>query len=385
MIVLTSKFPFFGQDFRFIQRVNGKTWKSMKEDSIIQSLYRSKQSPTDDCFLWNKNRLVTTDSMSEGTHFRHDWSSPEEIAWKLVEINASDIGASGGVPKICFLNLGLSQLSSKESWINRFAKSLNDRLDLYKILLAGGDTFSSPHTVLSLTMIGELKEGYTYWNRSEAKPGDRLYITGSLGLSSLGYKFLSQGFSRPRENEKAGLHLEHKENASDYLKFQSITKHITPLSRHILIPELQKFKITSCMDITDGLVQDATRLAKTSSVSLEIEINHLPEFSEFIQYMEVDELITSGEELELLFTSRDAIPSSILGIPITCIGRVGMQEYSNISNSSESKSKNLNLNSDLKNDLPEDKNSDSPNVHFYRDGKLYLPQSKGFIHFQENE
>ncbi len=62
--------------------------------------------PSDDCYFLAPDRLVTTDSLAEGTHFRNDWSTPEDLAWKLVEVNVSDIISSGGIPDLAFLNFG---------------------------------------------------------------------------------------------------------------------------------------------------------------------------------------------------------------------------------------------------------------------------------------
>lgn len=86
----------------------------MKEEAIIRKLYPRGLEEVDDCF-YDGERLYSTDSLVEGTHFLHEWSSPKDIAIKLIETNISDIISSGGYPDFCFLNLGLSNLSKKKT------------------------------------------------------------------------------------------------------------------------------------------------------------------------------------------------------------------------------------------------------------------------------
>jgi thiamine-monophosphate kinase len=88
----------------------------LKEDRIISLFAEAEPTTWDDCARIG-NFLITTDSMVEGNHFRLDWSSPEDLANKLIQVNFSDIASSGGQPKYCLLNLGLSEISSSQEWI----------------------------------------------------------------------------------------------------------------------------------------------------------------------------------------------------------------------------------------------------------------------------
>ncbi|XDD43937.1 thiamine-phosphate kinase [Leptospira sp. WS60.C2] len=302
----------------------------MKESEIIRSLFGKTPPPEDDCYFLAPGRLVTTDSLSEGTHFLHEWSSPEILARKLVEVNVSDITASGGVPRECFLNLGLSPYSRKKEWVLAFAKSLRSSLYEYGMKLAGGDTFSSPTTQLTLTVVGAVK---TPWLRSGGKPGDYLYVTGDLGQSLLGYHGLKHNKKQPKYKE-------------------AIKRHLLPKSRQILQKPLSKYRIHACMDVTDGLIQDAERLAIASHGKLILEVESVPLHPFAVQELGVDACLGSGEELELLFLSPDILPNQIESIPVTMIGRF---------------------------------EKGKPRTKFLREGKTYRPKTKGFLHFKEEE
>ncbi|PJZ85718.1 thiamine-phosphate kinase [Leptospira harrisiae] len=302
----------------------------MKESEIIRTLFGTTPPPEDDCYFLAPNRLVTTDSLSEGTHFLHYWSSPEILAKKLVEVNVSDIVASGGTPNECFLNLGLSPLSRKKEWIRRFSKELRKSLDQYGMKLAGGDTFSSPTTQLALTVVGTVEKP---WLRSGGKTGDYLYLTGSLGLSQLGYKTL-------------------KKKSKDKIYKEAVERHLSPKSRYVILNHLKNFKIHACMDITDGLIQDAERLALTSKGRLKIQIESVPLHPLALKELGLDLCLGSGEELELLFLSPEILPTKLAGISVTMIGKL---------------------------------NQGKPGVTLQKDGKTYIPKSRGFFHFSEEE
>lgn len=302
----------------------------MKESEIIRTLFGTTPPPEDDCYFLAPNRLVTTDSLSEGTHFLHEWSSAPILARKLVEVNVSDITASGGRPKECFLNLGLSPLSRKKEWIRAFSKELRKSLEQYGMKLVGGDTFSASKTQLTLTVVGTVEKP---WLRSGGKPGDYLYITGSLGKSQLGLHVL-------------------KKKTKDKRYQETIAHHLSPKSRYAILNSLKKFQIHACMDITDGLIQDAERLATTSKGKLKIQVESIPLDPLALSELGFDLCLGSGEELELLFLSPEILPTELAGIPVTMVGKL---------------------------------EKGKPGVQFRKGGKIYVPKSRGFLHFTEEE
>ncbi|MBM9502410.1 thiamine-phosphate kinase [Leptospira sp. 201903071] len=274
---------------------------NLKESEIIRTLYPPGSVQTDDCYLDEEGRIYTTDTISEGTHFRTEWSGPREIAKKLVEVNVSDIAAGGGVPTKAFLNLGLSAKYSKEEWILPFSETLSEILSSYGISLCGGDTYRSPSLNLTLTLVGTTA---LPWKRSGGKKGDFLYLSGSVGLSQLGYKILNEDLKVPEP-----------------LRNLSLEKHLSPKARLNVAQELSKnFPVSSCMDLTDGLLQDLPKLAASSELGLEIFLEKIPLIDGTSSFLSLGEALSSGEELELLFLSPKELPNTLCGIPITKIG-----------------------------------------------------------------
>lgn len=304
----------------------------MKESEILQTLFGREALPEDDCHFIPPNTLVTTDSLVEGTHFLHKWSSPKILAEKLIEVNVSDIAASGGVPNICFLNLGLSDHSKQKAWVQEFSKTLQKRLKSYGIKLVGGDTFYSKNTHLTLTVFGSTEYP---WFRTGGEEGDTLYLTGAIGDSELGLTAL--------QSQKKGKIWE-----------KAKSKHLTPKSRLRLVPLLQNFKIHACMDLTDGLLQDTEKLAKASSGFLEIQVEKIPHSLLAKKHLGWDGILRSGEELEFLLLTKDNLPSQIDGTKVTPIGKFQKAK---------------------RNKKPRSR------VNFMLDGKIYKPQGLGFSHF----
>ncbi|MBM9577696.1 thiamine-monophosphate kinase [Leptospira sp. 201903070] len=274
---------------------------NLKESEIIRALYPPESLQTDDCYLDEEGRIYTTDTICEGTHFRIEWSGPREIAKKLVEVNVSDIAAGGGVPTKAFLNLGLSPEFSKEEWILPFSQSLETTLSSYGITLCGGDTYRSPSLNLTLTLVGT---STLPWKRSGGKLGDFLYLSGAVGLSQLGYKILNEGLSVPEP-----------------LRSLSLEKHLSPKARLKVAQELSRnFPVSSCMDLTDGLLQDLPKLSASSELGLEIFLERIPSPEGILSFLSLEEVLSSGEELELLFLSPFELPNTLAGISITKIG-----------------------------------------------------------------
>lgn len=300
----------------------------MDENHIIRKLFGEKAVPLDDCYFFPPGLLVTTDSLAEGTHFKLQWSTPTQIADKLVEVNVSDIIASGGRPEDCFLNLGLSKETQTVSWLEEFTESFRRSLEKHQIYLRGGDTFFSQTTVLSLTVLGRAER---VWDRTQAIVGDSIYLTGPVGASSLGLEALRHNW---KEEEWQ----------------PAIQKHLSPKSRRDLAQALSNKEIHACMDITDGLVQDLEKLAQASKVNLKIEIEAVPMDPLARRVLGLDACLSSGEELELVFTTNVQNEQFFFDLGIKKIGKVCSGE---------------------------------PKVEYYRDGRLYFPQNRGYIHFLE--
>jgi len=268
---------------------------------------------TDDVALMTptagKQLVLTTDAMTAGIHFFAD-DAPASIAQKLLRVNLSDLAAKGAVPRGYLLSL-LMPSNVSEEWIEGFVTGLLSDQTRYGCHLYGGDTsrIDGPLTA-SITAIGEVSHGEIL-RRNGAQIGDMLYMTGGVGNAALGLKI--------REGK-----LEENEYLLDrYL-------HPTP---QLEVGQKLIGIATSCMDISDGLVQDAGHLAKASGVAITLNTSQLTLSREARDILNRDDayfplMLTGGDDYELLFTAPLDAQDRLISlseqteVTITAIGAV---------------------------------------------------------------
>src|SRR6516165_7826574 len=140
----------------------------------------------DDCAILDVPRghevLVTTDFSLEDTHFRREWHPPESVGHRCLARGLSDIAAMGGIPRAAFLSLALPA-NLPQSWVDEFIRGFLKLARRYSVTLAGGDTAQSPDGILAdIVVIGSVPKGKAIL-RSGARPGDIIYVSGTLGAS----------------------------------------------------------------------------------------------------------------------------------------------------------------------------------------------------------
>src|SRR5580700_4438207 len=254
--------------------------------------------------------LVTTDFSLEGIHFRRDWHSPESVGHRCLARGLSDIAAMGGEPVAAFLSLALPR-KFPQSWVSRFARSLIKLAEKYQVTLAGGDTSESPNGILAdIIVLGTAPKGDDGL-RSEARPGDRIYVSGELGGSAAAVWKMQ---TKPKQ----------KLNPREY------QRHFFPEPRVELGRILREKGLASAMiDTSDGLSTDLAHICEESGVGAEVEAESIPRASVGKPSREVDLqfALHGGEDYELLFTVPygKTIPSRIAGIPIARIGHITRQ------------------------------------------------------------
>ena len=247
----------------------------------------------DDCAVYpvksGMKEVISTDALVEDIHFKLSTTKPEALGRKALSVSLSDIAAMGGTPKRVLVTLGLPKKISVP-FLDKLYSGFNEICNQFKVELAGGDTVSSPKCFfINVAVIGEAKRVFT---RKGAKPGDLIFVTGTLGDSSLGLKLLGK-------NKKGG-----KDN-----KFL-IDRHLDPTPRvqEAGILARSKINITSMIDISDGLVQDLYHICKASNVGARIYQDRLPQSVEFARICgrnsipPIPLLLNGGEDYELLFT-----------------------------------------------------------------------------------
>ncbi|MBY0431070.1 MAG: thiamine-phosphate kinase, partial [Rhodospirillales bacterium] len=150
---------------------------------------------TDDCALVSSlpgtSIAVTADAIVAGVHFLAD-DPPDLIARKLLRVNLSDLAAMGAVPFAVLMTAAFPR-GTNAAWLRAFAEGLRQDLTAFAVALIGGDTVATPGPLtLSVTAMGRVEEGGAL-RRSAARPGDLLFVSGSLGDAALGLRALQGG------------------------------------------------------------------------------------------------------------------------------------------------------------------------------------------------
>lgn len=241
---------------------------------------RGLQDDTSVLEVGNETLVLTHDSIVEGVHFLPD-QDPADIAWKLIATNLSDLAAKGAKPIGALLS---HQLGDGD---DRFAAGLAEVLGKYDVALLGGDTTraNGPRS-FGATLIGTATHTPVP-SRSGSNVGDRIFVTGTLGRAMLG---LESGLA---ENE-----------------FTHAYKRPVPL-----LAEGQKLAplVTAMMDVSDGLLLDAWRMAKASDLTLQLVSEAFP----VADPSRLNDCIRWGDDYELLFTLP---PHITCPVPATQIG-----------------------------------------------------------------
>lgn len=215
--------------------------------------------------------VLTHDMMAEGVHFV-TWQDPADVAWKLVATNISDLAAKGAEPVGVLLGYQLREQDA------RFLEGLREALEHYGAPLLGGDTIAgSGPQVLGLTAIGRATH-QPVPSRGGARPGDALWITGPVGGAMMGLEAL---------RSEMGDSLAYRRPQALLSEGQALAPHVTAM-----------------MDVSDGLLLDASRLAKASGVTLAIDGHTVPLAAPEHRRAEA---LRWGEDYQLLFTLPEGV------------------------------------------------------------------------------
>ncbi|WP_293882452.1 thiamine-phosphate kinase [Sphingomonas sp.] len=228
--------------------------------------------------------VITHDMLVEGVHYLPG-DPPEDVAWKLLAVNLSDLAAKGASPVGVLMGY---TLSGNACWDRAFIAGLGVALAHFAMPLLGGDTVANPSAprVLSLTAIGRSASAPS---RSGALADDALYVTGTIGMAGLGLAELR------RDPTCGGA---------------NVARYRRPIPRlsdgQTLAPVVH-----AMMDVSDGLLIDAQRMAAASNLALEISIQTVPVVGDALSAM------TAGDDYELLFAAPTGLE---LPISATRIG-----------------------------------------------------------------
>lgn len=235
--------------------------------------------------------LVTTDALIEDIHFKNNWQNFESLGAKALAVNLSDIAAMGGRPRFFLVSIGLPPQKAGSA-AKKIYSGMLKLAARHKVILIGGDTVASPKAlVISITVIGEASQNKVLY-RNGARPGDAIYVSGTLGESAFGLECLKAG-----------------RRGKIFSPF--IIRHLLPSPKVALAKKLAGLRIlTSMIDVSDGFLADLGHIADESNVGYKVDAKKLPveknlfEAAGKIGANALDLALSGGEDYELIFTVR---------------------------------------------------------------------------------
>jgi len=245
--------------------------------------------------------VVTADQQISGIHFVPDLAPPI-VARRLLAVNLSDLAAAGAYPKYGWLVLATPKDYPVEEFLDAFVTAA----EAADLILAGGDLASSPTTSASLTLLGELSPSAQELRRSNAQPGDALWLGAPIGHSALGRHLLLEGvrvsLAGDLTTDRAwpGPRVETAKSC--------IRAHHFPTPQLALGQWLAEQPRASALDLSDGLVLDLHRLTLESQVQAVLELDRLDpaepilDLARACQLDPVELALFGGEDYVLLFT-----------------------------------------------------------------------------------
>jgi len=258
------------------------------------------------------HQVLTTDAVVDGVHFDRRFVPAEAIGHRALAVNLSDLAAMGAEPRAALLSMILPE-SLEVSTIDRMMDGIIALADRYRVAVVGGNITRTPGPLtLDVTAIGSVRPRRML-TRAGARPGDEVYVTGTIGDAAVGLRTLQSGggeadvsrYLRPEPRVRAGVLLGRNRAAS------------------------------SCMDLSDGLADGIRQIAEASGVGMTIDAASIPLTDDVRRWHAgtgsdaLEMAMTAGDDYELLFTVRPANRGRLRGVrrdlgdlPITRIGTV---------------------------------------------------------------
>ncbi len=273
------------------------------EDAIIQEFLAplaagapGARSLRDDCASLTPppgmDLVLKTDPIRAGIHFFAD-DDPADIAWKALAVNVSDVAAKGATPLVYMLALSFPDYPQR-SWLQGFSQGLRTAQEAFGCHLTGGDTDRAPGPVsIAVTIIGAVPHGQMV-PRGGAKPGDGLYVTGTIGCAALGLALRSGTVPNGASDV----------TMNDAEREALIARYLRPQPRLALAGVLRRYA-SAAMDVSDGLAKDADRLCRASGVAGVLRLADVPLGTVARRRVAADpallpRLVTAGDDYEIL-------------------------------------------------------------------------------------
>ena len=276
----------------------------------------------------NRVEVLTVDAIVEGVHFDRAFVPPDAIGHRALAVNLSDLAAMGATPRLALLSMALPAtlpLADFEAIAAGFAALAV----AHRLHVVGGNLTRSPGPLMiDVTLVGTVKrrQGLT---RAGAKPGDDLYVSGSIGSAAAGLRFL-----RDRVSQQSQAQSQCSGETTATGDSRLTQKYLRPEPRIRLGVLLARNRAASaCVDLSDGLADGAQRIAEASGVGVTLDAGALPIDPEARRFFEaqgldpVEESMAAGDDYELLVAvrprARGRLAAAIRhgGAPLTRVGR----------------------------------------------------------------
>ena len=286
----------------------------MNEFDVIRLLSDKLPSPPpevvvpigDDCAvlrfgdaLW----VAAADMLVEGRHFK-EWASPEDVGYKAVAVNVSDVAAMAGVPRFVLASGGANEAETALRCMEGVLRACEE----FGVYPLGGDTTGAAALTVDVSILGQLAHAPVL--RSGACPGDFLVVTGELGASVAGLLALENGDAGPE---------------------RLVKKHLRPEPRVSSGRAAARLGAHAMIDLSDGLASDVRHLCEMSGAGCRVDLGLLPVAGDTREYLRSSgrdpEILaaTGGEDYELLMDAPEEVVEALVKeseTPITVIGEM---------------------------------------------------------------
>jgi thiamine-monophosphate kinase len=260
----------------------------------------------DDCavlLLGGRTWVAASDMLVFGHHFK-GWAAPEDVGYKAVAVNVSDVAAMGGTPRFVLVSGGAADPGTTL----RCMEGVLEACEEFGIYPLGGDTTRADCLTVDVAILGELAAPPVL--RSGARPADSLAVTGELGASAAGLLALRSGEAGPQ---------------------RLVRKHLRPEPRVAAGRAAASVGINAMIDLSDGLASDVRHICELSGVGCRVDLGRLPiagDTREFAKSLGREPEILAargGEDYELLMAAPEPVLKALAAsveVPVTVIGEV---------------------------------------------------------------
>jgi thiamine-monophosphate kinase len=312
-------------EFDFIERIRRR---ALKRSSLITHHSSLDLGIGDDAAVVRqqagRDTIVTADLLVEDIDFRLNATTPWLLGYKALAVSLSDIAAMGARPRFALLSIGVPPGIWNSGFVDKLYDGFFALAESYDVELIGGDVSRTPERILiDSIVLGETSRGRAI-RRAGARPGDHIFVTGTLGGAAAGLRLLEGGARLSRKRPRTA----HQQAIE-----QLLLRQLRPEPRVSWGAILGEERLpTAMIDLSDGLSSDLAHLCHESRVGARIDASRIPIDPLVVNLCgrrALDPLLLAlhgGEDFELLFTVRPRdlswLPRKIGGVAVTYLGDV---------------------------------------------------------------